>query len=251
VGSNYSDIIKKSTHTVETVLGRIHKKGEAALVHEFRLSVKKLRALLPAMDATLPPQLDRIFRSSGRVRDLDVQRPLIRRALGTQGLADEDLDDFLRNRRRKARKRLRRLTRAVDTAWLAGEMKDLRRRADRLQKGLDDSVRTLASKRRAELIALSNALVDSERIHAFRIKLKELSYLNRALPPDAQLRTNLEQIGELLGQWHDCVNAEKTIQRFLRKKPRASCGRILGVLSEWKAQLFASAMKKPEEANHV
>lgn len=247
----YSDIIKKAARGVVSSPGKLHKKGQKEALHNFRLSIKKLRALLPAVSAQVPPELERIFRASGRVRDLDVQRPLIRDALRAQELTDEELEDFLRARKRKARRRLRRLTRALDMDRLKVFLKDLRRCARRMEPEVYESVERIAEERRRELVSLSGALDEPDKIHQFRIKLKELTYLNRVLPADSQRRTNLEEAGELLGQWHDCVTAGRTIQRFLKKNPHARSGRVLGVLSERAAQLFSAAMKTITEAPHV
>lgn len=230
----------------------IHKKGEAEAVHNFRLAVKRLRALLPAVSCELPSVLDGVFRASGRVRDLDVQRKLFQRTLAASGVADIVLDDFLRARRRKARKRLRKITRSLDAAKLGAELRLLRKHACNADESETiAAVRRLLSLDEAELALLAQQLVLPRQIHAFRIKLKEALYLNRALPSGEQRKLSMEDAGEILGQWHDCETSQKTLMRFLKRHPGSRSLLLLNVFEQMKQDLFQGAMKRIAEATHV
>lgn len=248
----YCDIIRKSARSTVNLLGRIHQKGEAESVHEFRLALKKLRSLLPAVSQQLPPVLEGVFRASGRVRDLDVQRSLFRRMLADQEVSDPVLLEFLRVRRRKARHRLRSITKAADVKPLRKDLRALCRQACKTDEAfLTASVRALLVQAEADLESLTADLKEPRQIHAFRMRLKDAVYLNRALPALERRVISLEEAGEILGLWHDCETSQKTLMRFLKRHPGSRSAVLLTVLEEAKQRFLQRAMSKVMEAAHV
>lgn len=244
------DLIRQSTRQLAQLIRRIHRKRQNRNVHAFRIAVKRLRALTPAFGEMVPDSLEEVFRASGRVRNLSVQRRLIRRIQRSQTNKSRALDEYLRARRRKARKGLRKIVLSNQGSILAF----LRQLRKTLRKSsaydVAAGLQLLRTKRMTELGSQRN-LADPAQAHAFRRLVKEILYLNEALGPDGAGSAGLERTAAALGEWHDCVAAQKRVQQYLKKNPRSSLEAVLPALDKEERRTFESAMRTIEESAHV
>lgn len=225
---------------------KIHRPGKSEAVHDFRLAIKRIRALLPVVPGLKEiPALDDLFRTSGRVRDLTVVRRTIKEWNPPSSPDVQALRALLKKTQKKARKKLRKKVRLQDAANLKADLTRLVHVADcESAQSIGEGVRTTLECRLTEIGSLSGSLQEARTIHRFRVKIKEAHYLNRLLPPEDRLKIPLEETGELLGRWHDCVVAEKRILNLGKKHPNIHTDPIIFRLRDAAGVLYREAILK-------
>ena len=218
--------LRDATTALEaSILLCLAKPGKKA-VHELRTATRRVEAqfaLLPMLPQ-LPQHtqqrkkalrlLKKIRRAAGLVRDLDVQRQLIREeAASSHGAL-----------RREARRLRRELKRQRDEQ-AAHLLKVLHKQTANLRPVFEKLLHTLAP---AESLALSEAQLtglahnlyahpisgptpaahnDTAQLHALRKRAKLARYLAESAPPSAaaahRLAAHFEKLQEAGGKWHD------------------------------------------------
>jgi CHAD domain-containing protein len=205
-------------------------------IHNLRLSVKRIRVVI-RLTAMIKPgsfyvstqviEINKLFKQSGRLRDTQVTRQL---------LVEEHKQGFelllanLDRREAKQRKNFEQVLEVFNPETF-GEIET------HLSNGLE-GVSAQASLF-AGLQLLTNMELDvheifhgstkEKRLHDIRTKLKDINYLNNIfegrLPVEDQMRIPVErlrELGEIAGSWHDSLNLEKNLKKFIRKHPENS-----------------------------
>ena len=201
-------------------LVRAHELGaredrDAEHVHQLRVSVRRMRALLRADKelGRLDRELRWFGRSLGAVRDLDVLLARLRDALGKlppeDAVAGEPLLDALRAERTEARDRM---IVVFDSARYQDLLTALETAAP--QSVVDASA---AKAYRAVDKAIAELSTDppDDDLHELRVKVKRLRYaaeLTEGLGPVAHAAKDLQT---LLGEHQDATVAESTVRRLL------------------------------------
>ncbi len=248
IADAYRRTLRQAAETILANLDEIHRRGRGESVHDFRLAIKRIRALAPAVPGlTEISALHDLFRASGRVRDLTVTRQTIKRLKGGPP-ARRAVRRLLKESRRRARRKLRQAVRTQDRNRLRADLQRMVQNSNREPaESIAAAVRNLLQCRITEIGILSSQLEDARSIHKFRVKIKEAHYLNRLLPGEEQINIPLEETAELLGNWHDCIVAEKRVLKLARRHPEIHPEPILAELRDLSARLYAGATIKIRE----
>ena len=208
-------------------------------VHQMRVAVRRLRAVLRAGRALFPEgwaddlrrELDWLGTRLGRVRDLDVLRAHLASQLGHRTAGG-----------RAARERLlRRLMADREAATAALRRALTGRRYARLHPRLDAAVNappiptrdaSLAGIAGAEFAKLRRAVrrlpkhPRAEELHAIRIKVKRARYAAELVGPGLgrpgqRFIDKAKTVQDILGEHQDAVTAERYIRRAIGAGPAA------------------------------
>lgn len=278
--------------------GSAKQNGKGSPVHETRKHLKKARAALRLAAGELEPDLwkreDRCLRKVGKliseVRDAEVRLQTVRQ-----------LREFARGRRRSFRETEELLAFELDSflaafsEWPDEAKERLSQALDRIRAWpLDDlnckQLRKCVQKtyqRGRKTLKVAIKKPETENLHTFRKRAKELWYQLRILRPLApavfrELNDELKTIGEYLGQVHDLafvaerlssfgparkhgdriLNAlvdsrEKELERtalalgerFYAERPGQFARRIAGYFSEWEtAKVRRASIEEPAGA---
>ncbi|MEN8225038.1 MAG: CHAD domain-containing protein [Bacteroidota bacterium] len=202
-------------------------------VHQFRLSVKRIRvaATLTSMicescfdSKTALKDINRLFKRSGRLRDVQVSLQLL------AGFNKEGLAPVIALYHKRERKQRLKFEKALD----AYNNKSL----DACELIIQEALAGISAKRalsaghrlladmESDIRELFHGSKHEKRLHAIRTRLKSINYLNNIfdeqLPVQEYLNISVErlrELGELAGAWHDSLTLEKKITKFIRKSP--------------------------------
>jgi CHAD domain-containing protein len=226
-------ILRDTATSLEAAILLCVAKPRKSAVHRLRTLTRRIEAQLELLDMLpgLPPHeeqerqaralLKKLRHAAGQVRDLDVQRDLIRYEAAASNGAPHSACDL----REQARHLRRALNRKRDEA---GDhlLRLLRKRATQLTLAFEELLDTLAP---AESITLSGpqltALVrdwyaqpcncqpphalpqDAESLHTIRKRAKLARYLAESAPQPAaaarRLAARFENLQQAGGEWHD------------------------------------------------
>jgi CHAD domain-containing protein len=203
-------------------------------IHNLRLSIKRLRVLgklvenlsqgaFKAKDSL--HEINRLFKSAGRLRDIQVLKILVEGLPGNSPANISDFHSYLQRRENKQRVKFDHALASYNKdnpgnleQELALALQDISDAAA-LQGGqilLSDLIHNIRE--------LYHARNDEKRMHSIRTRLKEINYLNNifndAYRLEEQLHISperLKEVGELAGAWHDCLNLESRLMRFFSK----------------------------------
>jgi len=217
-------------------------------IHNLRLSVKRIRVVGRLADMISDNDFDskarlrginKLFKSSGRLRDVQVTQPLMAN-LSSTALTPviERLNRNEKKRRLKFENALASFNHADLDIFETGLKEALNGVSDKyaMQVGL-----TLLYQLEIEVHELFHGNAKEKRLHDIRTRLKDINYLNnifdQELPILEQLNISLErlkELGEIAGAWHDSLNLQIKLQKFIKKHPEhvaALQGNIDGLIS--------------------
>jgi len=202
-------------------------------IHNFRLSVKRLRVLARLSDLMSDDvfdaksslkEINKLFKRSGRLRDLQVTGQLM---IDQQY---KDLEPVIKLfDQRTARQRAK-----FEKALNVFDKKSL----DEFEHKLSGLLQNVSEKKavacghillatlESDIHTLFHGSTKEKRLHDIRTKLKDVIYLSNIfderLPVQDYIHISIErlrELGELAGAWHDCLNLEVNLGKFLRKHP--------------------------------
>lgn len=205
-------------------------------IHNLRLSVKRIRVVL-RLTAMIKPgsfyvstqviEINKLFKQSGKLRDIQVTRQLLFEE------NQQELKPLLANIDRREAKQRGKFEQALE-AFKPDTFSEIEKHLGNALEGISAQASLFAG-----LQLLSNMELDvheifhgstkEKRLHNIRTKLKDINYLNNifegGLPVEDQMRISvdrLRELGEIAGSWHDSLNLEKKIKKFIRKHPENS-----------------------------
>jgi len=179
--------------------------GDVDALHRLRLDVKKLKAFVQMVRACSDKRvlkdaglLKKMFRQAGKVRDASNTIQLLERLDPVPAAFRAEQDEL-------------RVSAADEFRQKVGEYRKKGKKASRLLLKDIDKIRTgcIRDWYAGQLIRIGVLLTESgDRLHAARKKIKELLYVEGLLPSGLveSLRLDrdyLDQLQELIGQWHD------------------------------------------------
>ena len=204
-------------------------------IHNMRLSVKRIRVVAKlteqlsnhAFDAknTLR-DLNKFFKSSGRLRDIQITKQLL------ENYHMHDLDPIINRFSKREKKQRVKFDRAIMNFRLE-ILNDIEiSLADELKKHSEEEAiiagRNLVSVYLSEIHELFHMSSKEKRLHNIRTRLKDINYLNNIFDGQLDLEeqlfisvARLKELGELAGSWHDHLNLESILQKYLDKEPEA------------------------------
>ena len=194
----------------ERDLLRLASAQDPETVHSFRTTTRRLQILLevlvPGRDRNrkkLLKVLERIRRSAGKVRDVDVQLTALRSLkMLLEPRRKTQLTQGLLELRAKHESKLRKLLKKSD-------VREVQKRLNRAAKEVSLGARIDAlavAKRTLAAVPLSSKPVDEETLHRYRIAVKRARYAAEFAPASAASRkfiAQLQRLQDVIGHWHD------------------------------------------------
>lgn len=238
---------RKHKQIIEENLILCEDPADIEAIHNLRLSVKRLRVVGKLADMFSEQSfgskkrmraINKLFKSSGRLRDIQVTLQLLKDTRDTSLLP---LIEKFEKKKHKQRLKFENALQVYEKGCL-----------DELETGLTNILTGIKEKQALQaghmlLAELEMKVHDlyhgsngEKRMHDIRTRLKEIIYLNNIfdeqLPLQEQLNISIErlrEVGEIAGTWHDCLNLEEKLGKYLSKKP-ADTVSIQHILSELK-----------------
>lgn len=194
----------------ERDLLRLASAQDAETVHSFRTTTRRLQILLevliPDRDRNrkkLLKALERIRRTAGRLRDIDVQLAALRSLkMPLEPRRKTQLTQGLLELRAKHESKLRKLLKK-------SELREVQKRLHRAAKEASFGTRIdalAAAKRTLAAVPLSSNPVDEETLHRYRIAVKRARYAAEFAPPSVASKkfiAQLQRLQDVIGHWHD------------------------------------------------
>jgi CHAD domain-containing protein len=202
-------------------------------IHNMRLSIKRLRVVARLAEMISEggfsakeslKKVNKLFKNSGRLRDIQVTKML---------LLDQDHPELnavvASFSGREAKQRIK-----YETALKNFDTSSLDEFGTGLKKVLNNtkerqillSAYILLSGLEMAIHELFHGSEHEKRMHGIRTRLKDIIYLNNIfddeLPISDQLNISIErlrELGEIAGSWHDCLNLELKLGKYIKKNP--------------------------------
>jgi len=215
-------------------------------IHDLRTSFKRIRVIIRFAETLSKGRIDAsfilrqfkvLYNTSGRVRDIQVHRQLLNDYEQLLSTSFPEYQIYLERQERKAQKKYLNVSLEYNPFFL---------------NSLDDILRNrLKHVRERSVIVCANRMVEAHvksirylfydfnekiRFHNIRRHLKNIGYLNNmlsgAIEVDEYLnisRDRLNELGTILGEWHDKVNAVGFLERYRQSKIKVNLllGKVL------------------------
>ncbi|NOU19018.1 MAG: CHAD domain-containing protein [Bacteroidales bacterium] len=212
----YSD---SSFNSLRSNLINLSEDCSMELVHNIRLNIKKIRALLDALDyrdnssnyILIMKKVNSLFARLGYLRDAQVQVSLLEFYRERVGEEVDDIIDNINKRKKKINSNLKKKIRKLNPF----DITLLNQRFDETIECLDNENLEEKFQRKVEqgfnqVIELISDSTDEDVLHRIRILLKELTF-NLSIMKKAKVKTKynstfsvlLNSIHKKLGNWHD------------------------------------------------
>ncbi len=201
-------------------------------IHNFRLSVKRIKVVM-ALFETLKKgdfiakehlrEIKKLYRCSGKLRDLQVTS-LLMTDMQFDGL--KPIIEAFEARIVKKRIKFEKALMAFDIKWLDQLDKELfnllKQQSD---KKLIASGYLMLNALEGDIQDIFRSTTDEKRLHEIRTKIKDIIYLSNIFDEQLAVQDHinisgerLRELGELAGNWHDCLNLEVEIKKFIEKQ---------------------------------
>ena len=202
-------------------------------IHNFRLSVKRLRVLASLSDLISDDvfdaksslrEINKLFKRSGRLRDLQVTGQLM------TGQQNKDLEPLIKLFHQRIAKQRVKFEKALDI-FHKGSLDEFERKLYGLLQNVSEKKAVacghiLLATLKSDIHILFHGSTKEKRLHEIRTKLKDIIYLSNIfderLPVQDYIHISIErlrELGELAGAWHDCLILEVSLGKYLRKHP--------------------------------
>ena len=226
---------QKHRQLVEEYLIGCNDPQNVEAIHQMRLSIKRIRVVGKLADQLTNysfnaqhsfTALNKFFKSSGRLRDIQVTKQLLvdlqdshlelviekfeKREVKQRAIFEESLEQFDHTTFNDIELRLKGYLAELEPKFvLAGAI-------------------LLLSQYIYDIRELFHGSNKEKRMHEIRTCLKDINYLNNIF--DGQLgieaylnisAERLRELGEFAGRWHDHLNLERTLKKFIRKNPES------------------------------
>jgi len=238
---------------VERELVRISSEQGPEGIHSFRTSTRRLQTLLenllPAPDRNqkkLLKALNRIRKSAGKLRDIDVQLSALRTMkVSLEPRRKTQLIQELFELRAKYESKLRKLLKKND-------VRELRKRLKRAAKDVSFDTPKEALLVAREVLACASVpanSADESALHRFRIAVKRARYAAEFAPSSTdskQFIDQLKRLQDVLGHWYDWFTLTKTATDRLGDVTQSS---LVAVLQNVTRAKFRQAMVAVSASN--
>lgn len=225
----------------EKELLRLSSEHRAEAVHGFRTTTRRLQTLLGPLatggqekNKKLLKMLNRIRKSAGRVRDIDVQLDALRSLkVPQEPRRKTQLMQNLLDLRAQHENKLRKLLKK-------GDIREIRKRLKRAEQALrlescSDPLRV--ARRMLASANLGSGVIDAEKLHRYRILVKRARYAAEFAPKSAEstkFLAELKRMQDALGNWHDWLTLTHTAVERLGDVSESSLVAMLSNLTRGK-----------------
>jgi len=247
-----SERCKSVFRRTERELLRLSSGDKAEAVHSFRTSTRRLQTLLEKLASNgsgnhkkLLKMLNRIRKSAGKLRDIDIQLQALRSLkVPQEPRRKTQLTQALLDLRAEHEKKLRKLLKRQN---ITGICKRMKRAAGSLQ--FDSRRDPLAVGRELlRTVDLSN-VADEQTLHQYRIIVKRARYAAEFAPKSAEstnFLAEMKRLQDALGNWHDWLTLTNTAMERLGSVNESSLVAALYNVTRGK---FRSAVAAVTSAN--
>ena len=203
-------------------LGTLLKKPAPGSVHKFRTYGRRVEAVLSELtpqlhrnDKKLLKSLARLRKKAGRVRDLDVQIAALRELKFPQGNGHKTqlLDELIQQRGEREKK----LAKSFNREAVAEIRRRLKKTSRQMAIAENADPLALTLKRLGELTR-NNAALTEKTLHQYRIVGKRARYIAELADADPEAKrvvTELKQMQDVIGDWHDWLKLTQAAERLL------------------------------------
>ena len=233
----------------EKELVRLSSGRRAEAVHGFRTAARRLQTLLEqlVMDNNrkhkkLLKILNRIRKSAGKVRDIDVQLEALRSLkVPQEPRRKTQLMQALIELRARHERRLHKLMKKQD-------IRGLRKRLRRAEESMtfDSSLDPLSvSRQMLKSIPIPQGPIDEETLHRYRLVVKRARYAAEFAPKSAEstkFLAELKGLQDSLGSWHDWLTLTQTAAERLGDVNESSLVAVLHNVTRGKFRHAVSAV---------
>lgn len=193
--------------------------------HQFRVEVKKLKAILLRMEFLLSDfngkkfykPFRKLFAKAGRVREIQIEKDLLK----TFGQSEEipDYLNYLDKKIRKERARFFRSRNLKLNSKIEKRLKVFGRKCREITQL--DSGPFMASLITEIKTLLASGTLAEQSAHLLRKKLKNLKYNLESIRGEKFVNRHPEQeeLVNLLGTWHDLVTVDRTLKSVIPNLP--------------------------------
>jgi CHAD domain-containing protein len=218
-------------------------------VHGFRTAARRLQTLLEQLVADnnrkhkkLLKILNRIRKSAGKVRDIDVQLEALRslKVLQEPRRKTQLVQALIELRARHERK-LHKLMKKQD-------IRELRKRLRRAEDSMtfDSNLDPLSvSRQMLKSISIPQGAIDEEALHRYRLVVKRARYAAEFAPKSVESNkflAELKRLQDSLGSWHDWVTLTQTAAERLGDVNESSLVAVLHNVTRGKFRHAVSAV---------
>jgi CHAD domain-containing protein len=210
--------------------------ADAELIHELRLSIKKLRAFnimaKPLFEADfdehfqIKHKVNKLYKLAGELRDTQVQMNMLVVFEEQEGIDYPEFRNWLLSREKKKMSRFKRKSKHVVPPTTASS--NLSKINQILAQTSDEAVLAGMEKVLIGLFLkarkLSEGNINNENMHRIRINTKQLRYILNIVKncfPDFEFKMisadSLRDIEAAAGQWHDCLVRVEYLGKCLEK----------------------------------
>lgn len=226
---------EKQTSAFEENFAKICESFDFDAIHDMRVAVKRLRALMMLAEQLQPGlksneaegELRELFRISGKMRDAQVQQQLLSTYAKNLDINFPEFAVYLGNFEKKSIKKFNHYIRGNTSKFFTEKITGIlpviisNSEDHKIKSSMELLIRQLlvkAGKLKAEQ-------QHDEHLHEIRRKLKQCNYLlsvfekgDLSFDKMHKIVKELERANDLLGEWHDHVVARAMIFRFLVNK---------------------------------
>jgi len=233
----------------ERELLRLFSGQRAEAVHGFRTAARRLQTLLEQLAADnnrkhkkLLKMLNRIRKSAGKVRDIDVQLEVLRSLkIPQEPRRKTQLIQALIELRAQHEKKLHKLLKKQD-------VRDVRKRLRRAEGSVvfDPNCDPLSVARlMLDSVSVPQEPVDEETLHRYRLTVKRTRYAAEFAPKSTEstrFLAELKRLQDALGSWHDWLTLTQTAADRLGDVSESSLVAVLHNVTRGKFRHAVSAV---------
>lgn len=237
---------------------RLSSGHRAEAVHGFRTAARRLQTLLEQLVADnnrknkkLLKILNRIRKSAGKVRDIDVQLEALRSLkVPQEPRRKTQLVQALIELRARHERKLHKLMKKQD-------IRDLRRRLRRAEEtvSFDSSLDPLSvAKTLLHSVPIPQGRIDEETLHRYRLVVKRARYAAEFAPKSAESTKFLAEqrrLQDALGSWHDWLTVTQTAAERFGDVGESSLVAVLHNVTRGKFRHAVSAVTAAKSAFHT
>ena len=242
----------------EKELVRLYSGHRAEAVHGFRTAARRLQTLLEQLvadnnrkDKKLLKILNRIRKSAGKVRDIDVQLEALRSLkVPQEPRRKTQLVQTLIELRARRERKLHKLMKKQD-------IRDLRKRLRRGEESVnfDSSVDPMSvGQQMIKSIAIPKGPIDEETLHRYRLVVKRARYAAEFAPKSPEstkFLAELKRLQDSLGSWHDWLTLTQTAAERLGDISKSSLVAVLHNVTRGKFRHAVSAVTAAKGESHA
>ena len=201
-------------------------------IHDFRITVKKLKAIIRLFNAVstrasacrFPKSLNKVYKTLGFMRECQIQKQKILKAANEMGGMEPLI--YLKKINRKTELFKQKVIRSIQS------LPDVNKKKDQIINDCSEEItgtsitQYIQTKMDAIQLLLRNRQCDDEHMHEMRKKIKDIQYIfsgvakNDHIPvSSSQLRT-IQRVSAELGEFHDLCVAIVLLKKELKLRDK-------------------------------